>query len=400
MRVAIASSGLGHVTRGIETWAKDTAYGLAAQGVDTLLLHAGRGRLAPPRSGPRPAQRALACLRRGESGAVRLAGLAPSWSWRWGLNSAYGLEQLSFWARCWPVLRRRRIQILHVQDPLLARACWFFRRAGLVSTREILAHGTEEPPEFLAPLDFVQHLAPWHLEQTLAALPPPPARWAFGPGRAWRALPNFVDTQTFRPPEPGEKSRLRRGLGIPTGDLVVGVVAAVKDTHKRIGYLIDEAAEWLDQARAGRPARVVVAGAETGETPALRRKMADRLGERGTLYLDLPHERMPDLYRCLDLFVLPSLFEMMPISLLEALASGLPVVVNRHPVLEWISGRGQGGAVLDLSAPGVLAGFLCGLTAEWLEAKATGARDRAVNRFAKPLVISRYINYYQEVLNS
>jgi hypothetical protein len=53
-----------------------------------------------------------------------------------------------------------------------------------------------------------------------------------------------------------------------------------------------------------------------------------------------------------------------------------------------------------LSAPGVLAGFLCGLTAEWLEAKATGARDRAVNRFAKPLVISRYINYYQEVLNS
>ncbi len=29
----------------------------------------------------------------------------------------------------------------------------------------ILAHGTEEPLEFLEKFEYVQHLAPWHLEQ-------------------------------------------------------------------------------------------------------------------------------------------------------------------------------------------------------------------------------------------
>ena len=38
MRIAIASSGLGHVARGIETWALDTAAALAARGVDVTLF--------------------------------------------------------------------------------------------------------------------------------------------------------------------------------------------------------------------------------------------------------------------------------------------------------------------------------------------------------------------------
>ena len=50
MRIAIASSGLGHVARGIETWALTLAEALAERGVNTTLfcgadLRAERGQL-------------------------------------------------------------------------------------------------------------------------------------------------------------------------------------------------------------------------------------------------------------------------------------------------------------------------------------------------------------------
>ena len=45
--------------------------------------------------------------------------------------------------------------------------------------------------------------------------------------------------------------------------------------------------------------------------------------------------------------------EMMPIALIEATASGLPCLVNRHPVLDWISG--PGGEQIAMSQNGELA---------------------------------------------
>ena len=57
-----------------------------------------------------------------------------------------------------------------MQDPLLADLCRRYREKGKLRTKEILAHGTEESVEFLSKFDYVQHLAPWHLEQTLKQL--------------------------------------------------------------------------------------------------------------------------------------------------------------------------------------------------------------------------------------
>ncbi len=55
--------------------------------------------------------------------------------------------------------------ILHVQDPMLAYWCNRARKKGQVRTKEILAHGTEEGSAFLQRFEYVQHLAPWHLDQ-------------------------------------------------------------------------------------------------------------------------------------------------------------------------------------------------------------------------------------------
>jgi glycosyltransferase involved in cell wall biosynthesis len=290
---------------------------------------------------------------------------------------------------------------------MLAYWCRAFRRRGLLRTREILAHGTEEPIEFIERFDCVQHLTPWHMDQALQALramspaaSAPPAPGSTIPPH-WVAIPNFVDTDVFAPlaaDGDARRAAVRAAFGAPSRAFVVGCVAAVKKHHKRMDYLIGEFAEF----RPGMPGSfsrpepwLVIAGAKEDDSEELR-----ALGEafapgRTRILLDLPRGRMPDLYRAMDVFVLTSLFEMMPISLLEALASGVPALTHQHPVFEWIAG--DGGARLDMARPGALAGFIRQLTAGWLREHGQQARQRAVRMFSKSVAIGQYMDYYREV---
>src|SRR5204863_8457449 len=85
--------------------------------------------------------------------------------WRLGLASGYGVEQATFAWNLLGLLRRECVDLLHVQDPQLALLMQRANRLGLVRTRTILAHGTEEPLEFQRRITYLQHLAPWHLDE-------------------------------------------------------------------------------------------------------------------------------------------------------------------------------------------------------------------------------------------
>ena len=300
----------------------------------------------------------------------------------------------------------------------------------------------------------------------------------------WTALPNFVDCAVFRPAvNADEKRAIREAMGLPADALVVGCVAAVKKHHKRIDYLIREVAKLVFQSeeasREGAKARseeihhpaggglptlpfvasrlrvkysfpyLLIAGAKTGDTAELLALAESLIPGRYKIHTDCTRGQMPDLYRAMDVFVLASLFEMMPIALLEALASGLPCLVNQHPVLEWMIGaEGEkkellscqvaelfgkspsghsltteqlnnpttlspppttqqlnnattssvGGMAVDMSKEGALAATLSGLSPEWLVQHGCQARDRAVKMFSKEAVISQYVEYYREVM--
>jgi hypothetical protein len=198
MKIAIASSGLGHVARGIETWALDTAQALHERGVDVTLFAAAEDLIATKEhkahkeleettkqttKNPQPETHnqepqtsqslrvsvvKINCWKRGDERTQQWVEHFPGWFWRLGVKSGYGLEQLTFWFHLWRKLNQGKFDILHVQDPLLADLCRRFRKLGLIKTKEILAHGTEETPDFLKKFDYLQQLAPWHLEQLMA----------------------------------------------------------------------------------------------------------------------------------------------------------------------------------------------------------------------------------------
>ena len=327
MKIAVASSGAGHVARGIETWAIDTAVGLKAAGADVTLFTGGAG------LGVRDLDckvEVIPCWQRGDVRTRYLAKLAPSFCWRWGLKRVYDIEQRTFWRGLRKRLVDGQYDVLHVQDPLVAQYCAQDRKKGLVRTQEILAHGTEEPPSFLAQFDCLQHLAPWHFEQTILAL-------GSEAPKHWVALPNFVDTDTFSPREDASAFRAREGIS--DSAFVFGCVAAVKRAHKRIDFLLESFREVLTQAPE-RDVYLCIAGSRTNDTDDLLQLAESISPDRVRILTDLPRAMMPEFLRACDVFVLPSLFEMMPIAVLEAMSSGLPVIANGHPVLNWMTGEG------------------------------------------------------------
>jgi glycosyltransferase involved in cell wall biosynthesis len=120
-------------------------------------------------------------------------------------------------------------------------------------------------------------------------------------------IPNGIDLRRFTP-------RTEPRAGTP----VVGTVAALRP-EKNLSRLLEAFAI----VRATREALLVIVG-EGAERPRLQQQAAE-LGVAG--YVEFAgHTRTPeDYYKNFDVFVLSSDTEQMPLSVLEAMAAGLPV---------------------------------------------------------------------------
>lgn len=127
---------------------------------------------------------------------------------------------------------------------------------------------------------------------------------------------------------------------------------------------------------AGRPVTLTLVG--TGDHEAALRQQAAQLGIGDQVHFAgcVPHERMPDLYREADIFVLPSYNEGMSIALLEAMACGLPVVVtDTGGTRELLDGNG---AIVRWADVGALAQAITALASSAQSCHAMGERSRAL----------------------
>ena len=378
-RICIASSGLGHVARGIEAWADDLGHALAARGEDVILCK-GAGQAEGD------FDRVVPCWTRGAAKTRALVRAVPNAiGWRIGMDSGYAIEQYTFARNLIKILKMEDIDILHVQDPFVAMQVQEAHQRGRIKTRTILAHGTEESLDFQDRVTYLQHLAPWH-RQTAQEL---------GVDRiTWTTITNFIDTERFLP---GQSNELRHELGIPPDGLVVLVAAAIKRKHKRIDYIIEEFRDLIESV-PDMPAWLVIAGGKEAETDGLIAHGKELLGDRVKFLVQFPRERMPELYRAADVFTLGSLKEMMPIALLEATASGLPCLVHRHPVIQWMIG--PSGQTLDLSKRGNLKQALAQLLMDEVQRDRLGiaARTHCCDQFATEVVVDQILRYYQDVV--
>jgi glycosyltransferase involved in cell wall biosynthesis len=313
-RVAVACSGLGHVQRGIESWAADLACALRQAGADVTLFGGQRMKGVTAL----PTWRRTGAMARGLAAGLRHLG-----GWRFGLGSPYDVEQTSFALALWQRIRRD-FDVLHVQDPIIAT--WLDRanRMGLSRPKVVYANGTGEGAPVMQRFRYLQLLTQTAADDWMPVKPR---------GQAVFIIPNFIDTTRFCP---ADQAASRRRFGFPANGTIILACAAIRRYHKRVDVLLQAFAAACQ--RRDSDAILVIAGGREADTDELIAQGRALLGERVRFLPDLPRDSMPDLYRTADAFVLASLHEMFGIVLLEALATGLPVLSNDTPDFRAIVG--------------------------------------------------------------
>lgn len=127
--------------------------------------------------------------------------------------------------------------------------------------------------------------------------------------RKMRALPNGVDLTNFRPSKKRERNNIKKILYVGRLDL-----------RKRVSDLI-QAFKQVDNKKR---AELIIAG----EGP-LRKNLEELSKGYPIRFLGkIPHKNIPRLYRKADLVVVPSSYESFCIVILEAMASGVPVLTS------------------------------------------------------------------------
>jgi glycosyltransferase involved in cell wall biosynthesis len=154
-------------------------------------------------------------------------------------------------------------------------------------------------------------------------------------------LPNAVSP--LPRPSPDTVGELRRKWGLEGSAPVLGTVARL--THQKgIGYLL----EAVSLLRSSFPdIRCVVLG--EGELRDELEARAEGLGVSDIVVFPGVRKDVENVLALFDLFVLPSLFEGMPVALLEAMSVGLPVVATRLSSVSEIIDEGVDGL---LASPG------------------------------------------------
>jgi glycosyltransferase involved in cell wall biosynthesis len=361
------------VQRGIESWAADLAGALRRAGTDVTLYGGGI-------NGP-AGMVVLPALRRTGTAARSLAnGLRHLRAWRYGLGSPYDVEQTSFSFALWRRVRHD-YDILHVQDPLIALWLQNAHSNGWSRPRVIYANGTGEGARVMRRFSYLQLLTPTMAEGWAVESPG---------GQTVFTIPNFVDDTRFCP---GDQSAARSRFGLPGDCTIVLCCAAIRRYHKRIDVLLAEFARAVGDRT---DILLVVAGGREADSNEIMVQGTALLGDRVRFFPDVPRDAMPDLYRAADIFVLASLHEMFGIVLLEALASGLPVLCNATQDFRAIVG--PGGLYRDLSVFGELASGLADLFNPANRAGLSQAGRAHVHRtYAEDTVTAAIVAMYHSV---
>jgi len=135
-------------------------------------------------------------------------------------------------------------------------------------------------------------------------------------------IPNGIDAEEFKPAADSQKSVARNACGLPLDAFVIGGVGRLVP-QKNFTVFLDVAAQLI-----AKKSEVIFVIAGTGPQEAELKAMADslRLGNH-VRFLGHVTDRVA-LYHALDVLLITSDFEGTPMTLLEAMASGLPVVAS------------------------------------------------------------------------
>ncbi len=203
---------------------------------------------------------------------------------------------------------------------------------------------------------------------------------------------NGVDTQKFKPPTlPAAGVDQARRLTIGT----VGRLQAVKNQALLIAA-VARLADHHPEMRSRLQVRIMGDG-------ALRDQLEQQIRDTGlgdVIDIEGFRDDVADQLRSIDLFVLPSLNEGISNTLLEAMASGLPVIATRVGGNPELVNEGVTGFLVEPDNPSAMAAALLRYLREPQLSASHGqaARRLAEKRFSLKVMLAEYDRLYRQAL--
>jgi glycosyltransferase involved in cell wall biosynthesis len=207
--------------------------------------------------------------------------------------------------------------------------------------------------------------------------------------RKMEVIWNGVDTKFFKPSEKTFKKKYAEKFD--TLLLFLGRLIA----QKGLSLLIDAMAEVVKEyPKTG--LLIVGRGKEKEKLREKARKLA--LNKNVIFPGFIPEGQLPNLYSSADIFVLPSLWEVLPISLLEALACGIPLLVSDAGGNPEVVENGVNGFIFRRGDTRELAQKMRVLISNPKRRKRMGRESRktAVKKFDWELIAEQTLKYYRE----
>ena len=237
------------------------------------------------------------------------------------LNKRKGVD-ISLIFRFADELKKRKIDVVHSHNPGPAFYGGLAARLSGISVIVYSKHGIKLGArlrdKFLESFSFM-------LQDYIVAV----SEKAFGfmidkekaPAKKMLLIENGIDLNQFKTGDVKKETVLSEH-GLPRLEYIIGIIARL-DRLKDIPTLISA----FGMLSKGRPdASLVVVG--DGEERNALEKLVKETGLTGKVFFLGTQTRIPELLSIFSLFVLSSITESSPISLLEAMAAGLPIVAT------------------------------------------------------------------------
>jgi glycosyltransferase involved in cell wall biosynthesis len=202
-----------------------------------------------------------------------------------------------------------------------------------------------------------------------------------------RTIANGIDVEPFEHALPSPALNF-------DGNKVIGMVARL-DLQKGFEYLLRAA----HQLCGTFPALKVVIAGEGPDRQAIE-NMIQRFGLQSSVILAGHHSDMPGIYAAIDIFVLPSLNEGLPMTILEAMAASKPVIATRVGAIPSVIKEGETGLLVDPGDADGLRDALARLLSDSDLCQRLGAagHDWVRRNYTSEAMAMKYRQMYGEVL--
>lgn len=201
---------------------------------------------------------------------------------------------------------------------------------------------------------------------------------------------NGTDTKRFSGESDGA---LRSAFGIPSSHIVMGFIGRLEE-QKGLPYLLQALARLRDESVPDYSLMIV----GDGTLREFLKSEAERLNLSNVHFAGYQRET-PAFFRLFDVFVFPSLFEGLPVVLIEAMAAGCAVVSTTIGSVAELVVHGKSGLLVSPKDPDALASALkMILTNEALRAEmGQQAQLRANSEFSVDAMVNRTEDIYRSI---